>query len=442
MNIKDLGKKWTNLSTPGKALTIGIPVVVIAAVIVVILLANGSLRATSMRLLRMEGTVKLYDADNNEKTLVDNMRFTSGDSISTGYASLASIALDDSKIVTLDENSRAQVLKSGNDLELNLTAGGVFFEVNKPLEDDESFNITTTTMTVGIRGTSGYVSVDNEGIATLILTSGHVHITGTNPTTGETKNLDVGPGNRVRVYLYNDRTIGSVDFVMTEVTEMDLNDFIINYLCENQVARITVCTATGWSEDVILQIGGVSLTDETEETEETTEETLETTPTSAESSENDPTNTPTSTPVPADTGNQATNTPTPTTAPSSTHTPTPRPSNTPTPTPTPTPAPANVVPGGPNTPTPSPVPTNTPSPRPTTPTNPTEPVNTDPTQPVNTDPTSPVNTDPTSPVNTDPTSPVNTDPTQPVNTDPTDPDDPTQPNVPGDDVIVEGPTNG
>lgn len=434
MNIKDLGKKWTNLSTPGKALTIGIPVVVIAAIIVVILLANGSLRATSMRLLRMEGTVKLYDADNNEKTLVDNMRFTSGDSISTGYASLASIALDDSKIVTLDENSRAQVLKSGNDLELNLTAGGVFFEVNKPLEDDESFNITTTTMTVGIRGTSGYVSVDNEGIATLILTSGHVHITGTNPTTGETKNLDVGPGNRVRVYLYNDRTIGSVDFVMTEVTEMDLDDFIINYLCENQVARITVCTATGWSEDVILQIGGVSLTDETEETEETTEETVETTPTSAEPSENDPTNTPTSTPVPADTGNQATNTPTPTTAPSSTHTPTPRPSNTPTPTPTPTPAPANVVPGGPNTPTPSPVPTNTPSTRPTTPTNPTEPVNTDPTQPVN--------TDPTLPVNTDPTSPVNTDPTQPVNTDPTDPDDPTQPNVPGDDVIVEGPTNG
>lgn len=426
MNIKDLGKKWTNLSTPGKALTIGIPVVVIAAIIVVILLANGSLRATSMRLLRMEGTVKLYDADNNEKTLVDNMRFTSGDSISTGFASLASIALDDNKIVTLDENSRAQVLKSGNDLELNLTAGGVFFEVNKPLEDDESFNITTTTMTVGIRGTSGYVSVDNDGIATLILTSGHVHITGTNPTTGETKNLDVGPGSRVRVYLYNDRPVGSVDFVMTEVEETDLNDFIINYLCENQVARITVCTATGWSEDVILQIGGVSLTDETEETEETTEETEEVTPTPAETSGDDPANTPTSTPVPAaDTGNQATSTPTPTTAPSSTHTPTPRPSNTPTPTPTPTPAPANVVPGGPNTPTPSPVPTNTPSPRPTTPTNPTNPTNqTNPTRPTQTNPTEPVETDPieTEPVETEPieTEPIETEPivTEPVETDP------------------------
>ena len=421
MNIKDLGKKWTNLSTPGKALTIGIPVVVIAAIIVVILLANGSLRATSMRLLRMEGTVKLYDADNNEKTLVDNMRFTSGDSISTGFASLASIALDDNKIVTLDENSRAQVLKSGNDLELNLTAGGVFFEVNKPLEDDESFNITTTTMTVGIRGTSGYVSVDNDGIATLILTSGHVHITGTNPTTGETKNLDVGPGSRVRIYLYNDRPVGSVDFVMTEVEETDLNDFIINYLCENQVARITVCTATGWSEDVILQIGGVSLTDETEETEETTEETEEVTPTPAETSGDDPANTPTSTPVPAaDTGNQATSTPTPTTAPSSTHTPTPRPSNTPTPTPTPTPAPANVVPGGPNTPTPSPVPTNTPSPRPTTPTNPTNP----PRPTSQTEPSTP-QTEPSTP-QTEPSTPQ-TEPSTP----PTEPSTPqTEPSTP------------
>lgn len=367
MSIKDLGKKWTNLSTLGKALTIGIPVVVIAAVIIGVLLLNGGIRSTSMRLLRMEGIVKLEDANGVEKTLVDNMRFANGDAIRTGGASLASIALDDSKVVTLDENSRAQFLKDGNDLELNLTAGGVFFEVNRPLEDDESFNITTTTMTVGIRGTSGYVSVDNDGIATLILTSGHVHITGTNPTTGETKNLDVGPGNRVRVYLYNDRSIGSVDFVLTEVEETDLNDFIINYLCENQVCRITVCTATGWSEDVILEIGGVSLTDETEETEETTEETVETTPTSAESSENDPTNTPTSTPVPAGDGNQPTNTPTPSPTPAASRTPTPRPTNSPTP--TPTPVPNSVVPG-PNTPTPDPT---SPTSRPTTPTTPTSP---------------------------------------------------------------------
>ncbi len=421
MNIKDLGKKWTNLSTPGKALTIGIPVVVIAAIIVVILLANGSLRATSMRLLRMEGTVKLYDADNNEKTLVDNMRFTSGDSISTGFASLASIALDDNKIVTLDENSRAQVLKSGNDLELNLTAGGVFFEVNKPLEDDESFNITTTTMTVGIRGTSGYVCVDNDGIATLILTSGHVHITGTNPTTGETKNLDVGPGSRVRVYLYNDRPVGSVDFVMTEVEETDLNDFIINYLCENQVARITVCTATGWSEDVILEIGGVALTGESEEEiEETTEETEEPTPTPSESSENDPTNTPTSTPVPAGDGNQATSTPTPTPspAPSASRTPTPRP--TPTNTPTPTPVPNSVVPG-PNTPTPDPT---SPTSRPTTPTSPSEasrPTQSEASQPTQSEASQPAQSEASQPAQSEASQPAQSEASQPAQSEASEP---------------------
>lgn len=425
MNIKDLGKKWTNLSTPGKALTIGIPVVVIAAIIVVILLANGSLRATSMRLLRMEGTVKLYDADNNEKTLVDNMRFTSGDSISTGFASLASIALDDNKIVTLDENSRAQVLKSGNDLELNLTAGGVFFEVNKPLEDDESFNITTTTMTVGIRGTSGYVSVDNDGIATLILTSGHVHITGTNPTTGETKNLDVGPGSRVRVYLYNDRPVGSVDFVMTEVEETDLNDFIINYLCENQVARITVCTATGWSEDVILEIGGVALTDESEEEiEETTEETEEPTPTPSESSENDPTNTPTSTPVPAGDGNQPTNTPTPSPSPAASRTPTPRPTNTPTP--TPTPVPNSVVPG-PNTPTPDPTTPTNPTSRPTTPTQPTRPSETssptqsEASQPAQSEASQPAQSEASQPAQSEASQPAQSEASQPVQSEASEP---------------------
>jgi hypothetical protein len=175
--MKNLVKKWTELSKLWKILSISIPVVVIVAVIVVVVLLNSGIRATSMRLLRMEGIVTLEDINGNEKAIVENMRFANGDALSTGADSLASIALDEHKIVTLDENSRAQFNRSGNALELDLTAGGVFFEVNKPLEEDESFDIVTSTMTVGIRGTSGYVSVDTDGIATLVLTSGHVHIT-------------------------------------------------------------------------------------------------------------------------------------------------------------------------------------------------------------------------------------------------------------------------
>ena len=138
MDSNRLITRWKSLSQFKKVLTIAVPVIVIAVVIVVIILLNSGIRATSMRLLRMEGIVKLEDANGVEKSLIDNMRFASGDAISTGVASLASIALDDHKIVTLDENSRALFIHEGAMMELNLTDGGVFFEVNKPLEEDES----------------------------------------------------------------------------------------------------------------------------------------------------------------------------------------------------------------------------------------------------------------------------------------------------------------
>ena len=270
MNTNSLSTKWKSLPVFKKILTIAVPAVVVIAAVVVIIMLNSGIRATTMRLLRMEGIVTLEDINGNEKSIVDNMRFTSGDALSTGEASLASIALDDHKIVTLEENSRAQFIRDGGMLELNLTDGGVFFEVNKPLEEDETFDIRTSTMTVGIRGTSGYVHVDEDGIASLILTSGHVHITGINPTTGETKELDVEPGDRVQVYLFNDRAVDSVDFEIDDISEEELNQFIIDYLCENNELRVTVCAASGWEEEIILELGRGSVT-VTEETEETAE---------------------------------------------------------------------------------------------------------------------------------------------------------------------------
>ena len=336
MNTNSLSTKWKSLPVFKKILTIAVPAVVVIAAVVVIIMLNSGVRATTMRLLRMEGIVTLEDINGNEKSIVDNMRFSSGDALSTGEASLASIALDDHKIVTLEENSRAQFIRDGGMLELNLTDGGVFFEVNKPLEEDESFDIRTSTMTVGIRGTSGYVHVDEDGIASLILTSGHVHITGINPTTGETKELDVEPGDRVQVYLFNDRAVGSVDFQIDDISEEELNQFIIDYLCENNELRVTVCAASGWEEDIILELGNGSVT-VTEETEETSETSEETDPTD----DNDPTPTPeatptvspTSTPRPDGNGNGNGNGNTPT------NTPTPAPTGTPTVTPAPTPSP-------------------------------------------------------------------------------------------------------
>ncbi len=379
----NLIKKWTSLSTLWKILSIAIPAVVIIGVIVLIIVMNSGLTATTMRLLRIEGTVTLQDASGEQRTIVDNIRFSSGDALSTGPASLASIAFDDHKIVTLDENSRAEFTKNNNQMELNLTSGGVFFDVNQPLTDDESFEIRTATMTVGIRGTSGYVTVDSDGIATLTLTSGHVHITGKNPNTGETKQLDVGPGQQIRVYLFNDRTIGSVDFVLNEITEEDLNQFILDRLGQSDTLRATVCAATGWNEDLILELGGYSV-EVTDETEETEEEENTHTPTEAPSeTEAEATATATPTTAPAEGGNVATATPTEAPAATSTPTSTPRPTATSTPTPTPTSAPSgDGSSGGSSNPTATPTPTTAPTPttRPTPSVEPTNP-STEPDEP-------------------------------------------------------------
>ena len=154
-----------------------------------------------MRILRMEGEVSLEE-NGKKKTATENLRLNSGNALSTEIKSLVSIGLDDTKIVTLDELSRAIFNQAGRQLDLELTDGSLFFEVQKALEDDETMDIRTSTMIVGIRGTSGWVSVEGDH-ESVIISDGHVHIIGTNPTTGETKEIEVYAGQRVSTNLYN-----------------------------------------------------------------------------------------------------------------------------------------------------------------------------------------------------------------------------------------------
>ncbi|MBP5774160.1 MAG: FecR domain-containing protein, partial [Clostridiales bacterium] len=165
----------------------GIAVVVIAVAVVCIVFARNGYLATTMRLLRIEGTVNLEDSKGGTKPVVENLRFQSGDALNTGADGLATIGLDDAKIVTLDHNSRAEFKKKKNQLELNLTKGALFFNVTEKLKSDERFDIKTSTMTAGIRGTSGIVYYDDTDDLreTIAITDGVVEISATNPETGE-----------------------------------------------------------------------------------------------------------------------------------------------------------------------------------------------------------------------------------------------------------------
>ena len=114
--------------------------------------------ANTMRLLRYEGTVEIEDANGNPRFVMENARFSSGEAMRTGENSMASISLDAAKILTLDAESRVAFQKNGNHLVLNLTAGTLLLDVQEKLDENESLDIQTSTMTVGIRGTILYVT--------------------------------------------------------------------------------------------------------------------------------------------------------------------------------------------------------------------------------------------------------------------------------------------
>ena len=109
--------------------------------------------AETMRLLRYDGSVEILDVMGSPRFVMENVRFASGEVMRTGEGSTASVSLDDTKIVSLDQNSTVKFEKTGSHIELTLTEGTLFLDVSEKLDENESLDITTSTMTVGIRGT-------------------------------------------------------------------------------------------------------------------------------------------------------------------------------------------------------------------------------------------------------------------------------------------------
>ncbi len=224
---------------------------IICAVLVVFFLQKNRIKATTMRLLRIVGEVTLEDGK-KKKTILDNLRLNDGNALSTEAESLASVGLDDTKIISIEENSRAEFYQKGKKLELVLTKGRLFFDVQQPLADNESLDIKSSTMVVGIRGTSGYVWEDPaSGIQYIYITDGHVTVTGYNPQTEKNEEVTVGPGQRVTAYLNDDGTFNT--FIVEDVTEDDLPIALIRELFNNPDTLERVLKATGYDKNKLLK---------------------------------------------------------------------------------------------------------------------------------------------------------------------------------------------
>ena len=127
-------------------------------ILVMLLSAScGRNRATTMKLIKTDGEVGVENEKGKSVDLIENLGLYNGYGIGTQPKSFAWIDLDDTKLTKMDEKSDVDIKKDGKKLELVVNSGGLFFNVTKPLEDDESMDIRTSTTICGIRGTCGWV---------------------------------------------------------------------------------------------------------------------------------------------------------------------------------------------------------------------------------------------------------------------------------------------
>ena len=117
----------------------------------------GKNKYTTMKLIKTDGEVGVENEKGKSVDLIENLGLYNGYGIGTQKKSFAWIDLDDTKLTKMDEKSDVDIKKDGKKLELVVNSGGLFFNVTKPLEDDESMDIRTSTTICGIRGTCGWV---------------------------------------------------------------------------------------------------------------------------------------------------------------------------------------------------------------------------------------------------------------------------------------------
>lgn len=119
---------------------------------------ESSAEATIMRLEKTTGEVTVWDEKEENLELVEKLLLHSGYQLFTREESYGWISLDDTKLVKMDEESAASIQKDDRHLTLTVNQGCLFFNVTKPLAEDETMEIKVSNMIVGIRGTCGWVS--------------------------------------------------------------------------------------------------------------------------------------------------------------------------------------------------------------------------------------------------------------------------------------------
>lgn len=118
---------------------------------------NGT-EAAVIRLIKTQGSVGVSDDRDKEIEVMENLGLYDGYRVGTREESYAWINLDSVKLTKMDEDSEIGITKLGRKLEIDVLSGSLFFHITEPLAEEETLEIRTSTMGVGIRGTCGWVT--------------------------------------------------------------------------------------------------------------------------------------------------------------------------------------------------------------------------------------------------------------------------------------------
>ncbi len=149
---------------------------VISLILLIFLLTacGQSQKAATMYLMKTEGSVSVADPEGKSMDLISRMGLYSGYRLATEIESYAWIDLDSTKLAKMDAATNVEIQKEDGMLEILVGRGSVFFHVTEPLSDDETMNIRTSTLIVGIRGTCGWITIMDEGHIQVCLLEGTV----------------------------------------------------------------------------------------------------------------------------------------------------------------------------------------------------------------------------------------------------------------------------
>lgn len=202
--------------------------------------------AATMRLTKTEGTVSVSNSSGKNISVIKNMRLHNGYQLESEEESYAWVDLDSAKLVKLDAVSQASIRKSGKKLEILLDSGNLFLNVSQPLEDDESLNIRTSTIVVGIRGTSAIVEVQDKSTVRVIMLEGRSELSVTDPVTGQVKTETVAGGESAICVVYpQDRAGDKCEIIREKTKEEDIRGFVLEELARNPELTQTIFQETG-----------------------------------------------------------------------------------------------------------------------------------------------------------------------------------------------------